>query len=76
MFLNQLVKDLVGNFLNLIIVELFDEPVEYVSLYSKISSVDVWNVLLEVDQSWQHCYSKTERLLLVSNLGTEIVDII
>ena len=72
MFLNKFVQNLVSNFFNLIIVELFYQPVQDVSLYPEISFVNVWNVIFIVHQGWETSDAKTGRFLLISNLGTNL----
>ena len=47
-FLYEFVQDLIGNFFNLIVVELLYQPVEDVPLYPEVSLVDVWDVVLVV----------------------------
>ena len=69
MFLNKFVENLVGDFFNLVIVELFYQPVQHVSLYPEISLVNVWNVVFIVDQGGQHCNTKAGRFLLITNLN-------
>ena len=70
MFLYQFVENLVGDFFNLVIVELLYQPVQDVSLYPEISFVDVWNVVLVVDQGRQDGDAETGRFLLITNLMT------
>ena len=69
MFLDKFVENLVGDFFNLVIVELFYQPVQDISLYPEVSFVNIWNVVFVVDQSRQSCNSKAGRLLLISNLS-------
>ena len=68
MFLNKFIENLVGDFFNLVIVELFYQPVQDVSLYPEISLVNVRNVVFIVDQGGKDCNTKTGRFLLVTNL--------
>ena len=71
MFLYQFVENLVGDFFNLVIVELLYQPVQDVSLYPEISFVDVWNVVLVVDQGREDGDTETGRFPLITNLRTE-----
>ena len=68
MFLYKFVENLVGDFFNLVIVELFNQPVQDVSLNPQISLVNVWNVVLIVDQGRQDCNAEAGRFLLITNL--------
>ena len=70
MFLYKFVQNLVGDFFNLVIVELLYQPVQHVPLNPEISLVNVWNVVLIVDQGRQDCYAQAGRFLLIANLRT------
>ena len=73
MFLNKFIENLVGDFFNLVIVELFYQPIQDVSLYPEISLVNVRNVVFVVNQSRQSCNSKAGRLLLISYLSLSTI---
>ena len=76
MFLNKFVENLVGDFFNLVIVELLYQPVQNVPLYPEISFVNVGNVVLVVDQGREDGNAETGRFLLITNLrtGEEFLD--
>ena len=73
MFLDKFVENLVGDFFNLVIVELFYQPVQDIALYPEVSFVNVRNVVFVVNQSRQSCNSKAGRLLLISNLSLSTI---
>ena len=70
MFLYKFVQNLVGDFFNLVIVELLYQPVQHVPLNPEISLVNVWNVVLIVDQGRQDGNAQAGRFLLIANLRT------
>ena len=68
MLLNKFIKNLIRDLLNLIIFSLPYQPIKNISFNPQVSSINVRNTILIINQSWKLINSQTPCFVLISCL--------
>ena len=68
MVFDKIIKYFISNFFNFVRFKLLHKPIKNVSFNSKISGVNVRNIVFKIDKSWEITDAKTLSLYLITNL--------